>query len=92
MSVSTYILENRGDLELYTKAISKVHGESHPEVKEVRELYRQIVEKLQDDDADVAPEFEQLRAITNNFEIPGDACETYEATYKMLAEADRRRS
>jgi regulator of cell morphogenesis and NO signaling len=34
-------------------------------------------------------EFEKLREITNNYTVPTDVCESYEAVYNMLAELDK---
>ena len=39
--------------------------------------------------ADPAAEFEKLREVTDHYTVPGDVCETYEAVYKTLEEADR---
>ena len=33
-------------------------------------------------------EFKQLREITDNYTVPSDVCETYEAVYNMLSELD----
>ena len=33
-------------------------------------------------------EFTSLRDITDNYTVPADVCETYEAVYNMLAELD----
>lgn len=33
-------------------------------------------------------EFKQLREITDNYTVPGDVCESYEAVYNMLSELD----
>lgn len=38
---------------------------------------------------DLDNEFKQLQEITDNYTIPGDVCESYEAIYKMLAELDK---
>lgn len=79
------------DLDLYTTAITRAHGKSHPEAFEVRELYEGIQEKVTETDTDkpnLDEEFTQLRNITDNYTIPGDVCETYAAVYNMLAELD----
>jgi iron-sulfur cluster repair protein YtfE (RIC family) len=34
-------------------------------------------------------EFAKLREITNNYTVPDDVCESYEAVYNMLAELDK---
>ena len=33
--------------------------------------------------------FVKLREITDNYTVPGDVCESYEAVYNMLAELDK---
>lgn len=88
MNAKEYLNENNEMLELYTKAITKAHGEHHPEVFEVRELYLAIVEGLTNDE-DVSTLFNQLRTLTNEYEVPADVCQTFEKTYEMLEELDK---
>ncbi|HFI0330555.1 TPA: hypothetical protein ACGOU0_000971 [Streptococcus suis] len=38
---------------------------------------------------DLKEEFVKLREITDNYTVPGDVCESYEAVYNMLAELDK---
>ena len=78
-------------LDLYSNAITKVHGDSHPEAFEVREQFEKIQEKIKadKDNLKLDEEFEALRKITSNYEVPNDVCETYEATYRMLEQADK---
>ena len=38
---------------------------------------------------DLREEFTRIREISNNYEVPGDVCETYEAVYHMLAKLDK---
>jgi len=86
------IVENYAeDLDLYTTAITRAHGKSHPEAFEVRELYEEMQEKLNQGDTDkpnLDEEFKQLREITDHYTVPGDVCETYAAVYNMLSELD----
>ncbi|MGX7205565.1 iron-sulfur cluster repair di-iron protein, ric [Enterococcus pingfangensis] len=88
---SSYLNENREKLALYTTAITRAHGANHPEVFEVKKIYDTIWDQLQTEgpEANLTSGFNQLRATTNNYEIPSDVCQTFEATYKMLAEADQ---
>ena len=91
-TLNRYMEENRSQLELFTTAITWAHGKNHPEAFDVRELYTTIDDKVKASTADkpeVTKEFEQLREVTNNYTIPEDVCETYAATYNMLAEADK---
>jgi len=79
-------------LKFFTLAITRAHGKNHPEVFEVRRLFKQInkkskVAKLKKPDLD--DEFTKLREVTNNYIIPGDACPTYTNVYNMLSEIDK---
>ena len=87
-NLKTYMNDNSERLDLYTKAIAKVHSGSHPEVHEVKALYETLKDKVRHEE-NVDNEFKQLRDVTNHYEVPVDACETYEATYQMLEEADK---
>lgn len=86
---SEYLKENQENLDLYTTAITRAHGEHHPEVFKVKKIYQAIWDKLEgDSEADVKPEFAELRHITKDYAIPGDVCQTFTATYQMLEQAD----
>lgn len=79
-------------LELYVPVVARVHGENHPEFHEVRKLYDTIVKKIEYADSEqpsLEDEFTKLRKITNNYTVPGDVCETFEAVYNMLEELDK---
>lgn len=79
-------------LDLYTSAITRAHGQSHPETFEVRELFEAVHGKVKEagsDKPNLDEEFTQLRKITDNYTIPGDVCETFSGTYKMLSEIDK---
>ncbi len=78
-------------LEKYVPVVDKVHGGHHPEFHDVRAAYEAIVEKVGKtgyDEADLTSEFDKLLEVTDNYELPGDVCETYEAVFKMLKEMD----
>lgn len=85
-----YMHDNAEKMELYTVTIPKVHGKSHPEAFRVRELYTEILGRIQSSDSkqNFDSEFEELRKVTNNYTVPSDVCETYEAVYHNLKEAD----
>jgi iron-sulfur cluster repair protein YtfE (RIC family) len=76
----------------YVPIVAGVHGGHHPEFHEVHGLFKRIHEKVSETGSskpDLKDEFLKLRAITDNYKIPGDVCETYEAVYKMLEELDK---
>ncbi|NLM24823.1 MAG: iron-sulfur cluster repair di-iron protein, ric [Firmicutes bacterium] len=78
-------------LEQYTPIVERVHGSSHPEFYDVRKLFDQLNEKIKavgTAEADLTEEFQQLRKVTNNYTVPSDTCESYEAVYLMLKELD----
>lgn len=82
---------NLEKLELYVPVVERVHGGSHPEFHDVRRVFDAINAKIKEagtDRPDLDGEFRQLREITDNYTVPNDVCETYEAVYNMLAELD----
>jgi iron-sulfur cluster repair protein YtfE (RIC family) len=71
----------------YVPVVDRVHGEHHPEFHEVRRFVESIYLKSQasiSENPDLNEEFSQLQKITNNYAIPEDVCETYEAVFDML--------
>ena len=79
-------------LELYVPVVARVHGKTHPEFHEVHELYKKINEKIkimEFEDLELNEQFKELRKITDNYKIPEDTCESYEAVYNMLSELDK---
>lgn len=82
--------KNMEKLNLYVPVVERVHGGSHPEFYDVRKLFDKISEKIgKNETEDLEKEFLQLRKVTNNYSIPKDVCESYEAVYNMLEELDR---
>lgn len=78
-------------LELYVPIVERVHGGSHPVFHDVRRLFDEIKAKVKaagSEKPELDNEFKELRKITNNYAIPADVCESYEAVYNMLSEMD----
>src|SRR5690625_5118745 len=78
-------------LDLYTTAITRAHGDNHPEAFKVRDLFEIISSKVKEAGSNkpsLDEEFTELRNITNNYAVPEDVCETYAGVYGMLSEAD----
>lgn len=78
-------------LEQYVPIVARVHGGSHSEFLEVQNIYNEINNKMKKEGVErpeLNEEFAKLREITNNYTVPGDVCESYEAVYHMLAELD----
>lgn len=78
---------HKKNLELYVPVVARVHGPSHPVFYDVQKQYDLIIDKIEKKEA-LVENFETLRTLTNNYEIPSDTCETYEAVYNMLSELD----
>ncbi|MDD2442553.1 MAG: iron-sulfur cluster repair di-iron protein, ric [Eubacteriales bacterium] len=79
-------------LEQYVPIVARVHGDNHPEFHDVHDLFDTVSQKIKaagPDKPELEDEFTRLRAITGNYTVPGDVCESYEAVYTMLAELDR---
>ena len=66
----------------------RVHGSHHPELTRVRE----ITEELQhtDETTHTMTLFQELRTVTEDYKIPEDVCEAFEATYHALERADQQ--
>ena len=78
-------------LEQYVPIVARVHGGTHPEFLEVRKLFDLMNAKIKEAGTKkpkIDDEFKRLREVTNNYRVPSDTCESYEAVYKMLAELD----
>jgi len=66
------------ELDKILPVVVRVHGDHHPELREVGELYTQLK---------AAPNAEviaRLKAVTRNFAVPEDACPTYAKAYRDL--------
>jgi iron-sulfur cluster repair protein YtfE (RIC family) len=76
-------------LTVFIPIVDRVHGKTHPEFREVRQIFNEIIAKTTPNRTDLENEFKRLREITNNYIVPKDVCESYEAVYNMLAELDK---
>ena len=75
----------------FTPIVDRVHGEAHPEFHDVKDLWDTIYEKTEtagSEKPELDEEFSKLRDVTNNYKVPSDVCESYEAVYNMLEEVD----
>ncbi|MBC8589893.1 iron-sulfur cluster repair di-iron protein, ric [Wansuia hejianensis] len=78
-------------LQQFVPIVDRVHGGSHPEFHDVRKLFDEIsikVQKIGAEKPELDNEFKELRKVTNNYTVPSDVCESYEAVYNMLSELD----
>lgn len=79
-------------LEKFVPIVERVHGKHHPEFYEVRKLFNSIIDKVKEagsERPELKEEFTKLREITDNYAVPGDVCESYEAVYNMLSQVDK---
>lgn len=84
--------KNREKLKLYVPVVARVHGDAHPEFHQVHELYNKMAEKIEnagEEALELQEEFKKLRKVTDNYTVPCDTCESYEAVYNMLSELDQ---
>lgn len=86
------VIQHFQTLNQYIPIVTRVHGGHHPEMHQVQEHFIKMFEKVNEagqDIPDIKEELEQLRLITDNYKIPGDVCESYEAVYRLLSEIDQ---
>lgn len=79
-------------LEMYVPVVARVHGGTHPEFHEVKALYEKLDKKIKESGSEkpeLDEEFKELRRVTDNYSVPCDTCESYEAVYNMLSELDQ---
>ena len=77
-------------LEQFVPIVARVHGGHHPEFLEVKKIFDTINSKVKElQKPELNNEFKSLREITENYTVPEDVCESYEAVYKMLSEIDK---
>ncbi len=78
-------------LSQYVPVVDRVHGAHHPEFHKVRALFDQIQNKTRlagKNTPDLKAEFVSLRQVSDNYQVPQDVCESYEAVYQMLQSLD----
>lgn len=78
-------------LDLYVPVVDRVHGAHHPEFHTVKALYEELNEKYESGQS-LTEVFNNLREVTDNYQVPNDVCESYEAVYHMLQELDQEYS
>lgn len=84
--------QNLGRLEQYVPVVARVHGGSHPEFHDVKKVFDEVSVKIKNaglEKPNLDNEFKELRKITDNYTIPNDVCESYEAVYNMLEAVDK---
>lgn len=82
--------KNIAKLEMYVPVVDRVHGEHHPEFHDVKRIFDEMIVKLEaNKDADLKDDFKELGQVTDNYTVPSDVCESYEAVYLMLEELDK---
>lgn len=71
------------ELNKILPVVIRVHGPYHGELNKVGELYTAITsdEKSKEEQLALAAE---LKKVSNNFEVPADACPTFGKAYKLL--------
>ena len=78
-------------LEQFVPVVDRVHGAHHPEFHNIKRVFEKINEKVKassKDKPNLDNEFKELREITDNYTVPGDVCESYEAVFSMLSQVE----
>ena len=91
-SFNIAVEKNLERLEQFVPIVARVHGGSHPEFHDVKRVFDEVnvkVKNRQNEKPNLDNEFKELRKITDNYTVPADVCESYEAVYDMLEELDK---
>lgn len=82
-----YLIER---LEQFLPIVERVHGEHHEEIYKVGNYFNAITDKLKSGKTNnLNKDFEMIRKLTNNYEVPDDVCESYESIYEMIEELEK---
>lgn len=81
--------KNFEELDRFLPVVEKVHGPHHNEIFDVAKVYGKLKAKIDAGDQNLDYEFKELRALTDNYKVPNDVCETYEKIYNVLEELNR---
>lgn len=69
--------------------VARVHGEHHPEFHKVKILFDELDHHYSlNKEANLIDIFVSLKEVSDDYRIPNDVCETYEAVYVMLSQLD----
>jgi iron-sulfur cluster repair protein YtfE (RIC family) len=69
--------------------VARVHGEHHPEFYIVKSLFDELDHHYSlNKEVNLIDIFTSLKRVSNNYQVPSDVCETYEAVYVMLSQLD----
>ncbi|WP_436900815.1 iron-sulfur cluster repair di-iron protein [Halovenus halobia] len=118
-----YLREELPELRDLVETVSRVHGENHPELHTIEEVFPALAEEMrdhieeeeedgfpiirklargeslteserarlqdelkhyEDDHEETAEYLDRIAELTNGYEVPADACPTYEATLSRL--------
>lgn len=76
--------------------VTRVHGENHPHLAEVKTLFREVNSHYPQLKETAAPEYAelkgklaQIRKLSNDFQTPADGCEGYQMMDAGLAEFEK---
>lgn len=86
-TLQNYLTDHHEKMDLFTSAITRAHGKNHPEAFDIRDLYIEMMGNFESDDK-LQTIFDELTSVTDNYAVPSDVCETYEAVIHHLKHAD----
>ena len=94
----TFRKANAGNLmkiNLLLSKVSKLYGNSYPEILEVEKVFEGMKKKTmaamvaRSGNPELSEELAKLREITNNYTAPEDVNDNYKAVYKAFEEIDK---
>ena len=73
------------ELDLLMAKVARVHGDSHPELKEINAIYPELKAALQAGDYGTAgAKLKKAAELSGDFTLPADACQAYTRLYKAF--------
>lgn len=79
-------------LERYLPIVARVHGEHHAEIVKLQRVLESMLPTLHGEEgasSSLSHDFERLRALTANYAVPDDVCESYELVFTLLEKVER---
>jgi regulator of cell morphogenesis and NO signaling len=73
----------------YIKKLERAKALNRPVSSPLFKSVKDLIEIMKGDHSQEGQEFRRIASLSNNYEIPSDACSTFEVTYRLLDEFEK---